>query len=93
MSDTEAKNRRKKASLDELILELTAERGAGRTICPSEVARAKREEDWQLLMGEIRVRAVKLAMAGQVTIYRKGKPVDPESFKGVYRIGSSEGLA
>ncbi|MCH2458586.1 MAG: DUF3253 domain-containing protein [Henriciella sp.] len=38
-------------------------------------------------MGEIRVRAVKLADAGQIAIYRKGKPVDPHDFKGVYRLG------
>jgi len=81
------RKRRHKASLDELIVELVSERGAAKTVCPSEVARAKRDENWQQLMGEIRVRAVKLADAGQIAIYRKGKPVDPHDFKGVYRLG------
>ena len=31
--------------------------------------------------------AVSLAQAGEVAILRKGKPVDPDDFKGVYRIG------
>lgn len=83
----EDRKRRQKASLDELIVELVSERGAEKTVCPSEVARAKRDENWQQLMGEIRVRAVKLADAGQIAIYRKGKPVDPHDFKGVYRLG------
>lgn len=83
----EDRKRRQKASLDELIIELVSERGADKTVCPSEVARAKRDKNWQQLMGEIRVRAVKLADAGQIAIYRKGKPVDPHDFKGVYRLG------
>lgn len=79
--------RRRKSTLDELILELVDERGEEKTVCPSEVARAKRDENWQQLMGEIRVRAIKLADAGQIAIYRKGKPADPHDFKGVYRLG------
>jgi hypothetical protein len=31
--------------------------------------------------------AVRLALDGRITIYRKGKPVDPNDFKGVYRLG------
>jgi hypothetical protein len=33
---------------------------------------------------------VALAQAGRLTIYRKGKPVDPADFKGVYRLGLPE---
>ncbi len=38
-------------------------------------------------MSPIRRVAVRLAQEGRVVIYRKGKPVDPDNFKGVYRIG------
>ena len=31
--------------------------------------------------------AVRLAHEGKVVIYRKGEPVSPDDFKGVYRIG------
>ena len=83
------------------ILALAAERGAGRTICPSEVARHLRGSDetaWRLLMKPIRAEAVRLADEGRLVIRRKGKPVDPHDFKGIYRLsiaggGSSEGHA
>jgi len=84
VSETEKK---KPETLDEIMLRLVAERGAGKTICPSEVARTLRSENWQGLMGEVCARAVKLARAGQLTIYRKGKPADPDAFKGIYRLG------
>ena len=88
MSGATGKDEQKKpATLDGLILQLVEARGAGKTICPSEVARAQREEGWQSLMGEVRARAVHLAKDGQITIYRKGKPADPDNFKGVYRLG------
>ena len=73
----------------ELILSLVAARGPGKTICPSEVARTleKDEKAWQGLMHRVRQQAVKLAEEGAIAIYRKGKPVDPQTFKGVYRLG------
>ena len=35
----------------------------------------------------IRRAAVALAVAGRLVIYRKGKPADPQDFRGVYRLG------
>lgn len=69
------------------ILRLVNERGVGKTICPSDAARAELGEEWRTLMKLIRAVAINLAKSGQITIYRKGKPVDPESFKGVIRLG------
>jgi len=77
------------AEIDAAILALVAERGSGKTVCPSEVARALAGPDekvWRLLMKPIRARAVRLAEAGRVEIRRKGKAVDPQGFKGVYRL-------
>ena len=72
-----------------LILSLVEKRGEGKTICPSEVARTlSGEQDvWQGFMPRVRQEAVKLAGEGEIAIYRKGKPVDPNDFKGVYRLG------
>lgn len=84
MSETE---RKRGETLDDVIVRLVEARGQGKTICPSEAAREIRQENWQQLMGEIRVRAAKLARDGKIAIYRKGKPADPDSFKGVYRLG------
>ncbi|MBX9933145.1 MAG: DUF3253 domain-containing protein [Methylobacterium sp.] len=80
---------------DELIAEtmlaLVAERGAGKTICPSEVARAlggAQPDEWSPLMQPVRRVAVALTRQGRIAIFRKGKPVeDPEDFRGVYRLG------
>ena len=35
----------------------------------------------------VRRAAVRLAHAGRIVIFRKGRPVDPDDFKGVYRLG------
>ena len=76
------------AAVENTILRLIAEAGAGRTISPTEAARAlKPDTEWHVLMPPVRRAAVKLALAGSIVIYRKGKPVDPNDFKGVYRVG------
>lgn len=69
------------------IIRLTNDIGAGKTICPSDVARAERGEDWRSLMKPVRRCAQKLAREGRIAIYRKGKAVDPETVKGVIRLG------
>ncbi|MGG5808114.1 DUF3253 domain-containing protein [Falsiroseomonas sp. CW058] len=71
------------------ILRQTAARGAGRSICPSEVARALEpaEEAWRRLMGPVRAAAIRLAQEGRVEVLRKGKPVDPaQEVRGVIRL-------
>ncbi|MFN4225685.1 MAG: DUF3253 domain-containing protein [Hyphomonas sp.] len=72
----------------EAILALTAQRGPGKTICPTEAAKAVSEARWQKLLPDVRAEAVRLHKAGAIAIYRKGRPVDdPDTFKGVYRLG------
>ncbi|WP_029031294.1 DUF3253 domain-containing protein [Salinarimonas rosea] len=78
------------------LLDLVARRGPGRTICPSEVARTlggPHPDGWGPLMQPVRRAAVALAKEGRVAILRKGRPVDPDDFKGVYRIGLPPGEA
>jgi hypothetical protein len=75
--------------LEAAILRLAAERGAGRTICPSEAARAiggDHPDGWGPLMQPIRRIAVRLMKEGRIIITRKGRPVDPDDFRGVYRL-------
>lgn len=72
--------------MEAAILALAAARGPQKSICPSEAARAIAPEGWRSLMSEARAAAVRLAKSGRVHILRKGRPVDPDSFKGVYRI-------
>lgn len=75
--------------LEATMLALVAARGPGRTVDPAEVARAlggDRPEGWGPLMQPVRRTAVRLMKEGRVLILRKGRPVDPDDFKGVYRL-------
>jgi hypothetical protein len=75
--------------IETTMLALATERGPGTSFCPSEVARAiggSHPDQWGPLMQSVRQSAVQLAVAGRLVILRKGKPVDPGSFKGVYRL-------
>jgi Protein of unknown function (DUF3253) len=71
------------------LLARVAARGPGKSICPSETARGlggSSPDEWGPLMGPIRRIAVRLAGEGRLVILRKGRVVDPERFKGVYRL-------
>lgn len=75
------------AALQAAILALTSQRGASKSICPSEAARdVAGETAWQNLMPGVRRAAIALAEQGKIEITRKGKAVDPKNFKGVYRL-------
>jgi len=81
-------------TLEETIRSLCAGAKPGRTICPTDAAQAfaqlrgEGELGWRAHLQEVRRTAVRLALAGQIVIYRKGKPVDPNDFRGVYRLGA-----
>jgi hypothetical protein len=81
-------------TLESVILALCAEARQGRTISPTDAAEAyaaARGEGalgWRAHLQGVRGAAVRLADAGRIVIYRKGKPVDPHDFRGVYRLGA-----
>ena len=76
------------AEIEATILRLLDQAGAGKTVSPTDAARALQPgPNWHLLMPSVRRVAVRLALAGRIVINRKGKPVDPNDFKGVYRLG------
>ena len=76
--------------IETILLRLVSERGIDKTICPSEAAieiAGKEGEAWGALMPQVRKIAVRLANEGRIIVTRKGKQVDPNDFKGVYRLG------
>ena len=76
------------------LLALVQTRGPGKTVDPQEVARAlggAHPDGWGPLMQPVRRAAVRLMKQGRVVITRKGRPVDPDDFRGVYRIRLPEG--
>lgn len=77
------------AQVEAMILALAADAGMGKTISPIDAAMslAGGAADWQRVLPAVRRVAVRLAQEGRLLIYRKGKPVDPSDFRGVYRLG------
>ena len=63
-----------------------AARGPGRTICPSEVARAL-AADWRPLMPAVRAEAARLAAEGRIAATQTGRRVDPATARGPVRLG------
>jgi hypothetical protein len=77
------------AELEAAILRLLAERGAGKTICPSDAARAVGGEDearWRALMEPAREAARKLEAAGKIVVTQRGRVVDASTAKGAIRL-------
>ncbi len=78
------------------IFDLLAARGPGKSICPSEAARAMQaahgkasapSDAWRRYLAPVRQQALHLARRGELLILRKGKPVDPQKpVKGVIRL-------
>ena len=73
--------------LEQAILRLLDARGAGKTICPSDVARDVGTPDgWRELMEPVRAAARRLVGAGSVEITQHGEVVDLDSARGPIRI-------
>ncbi|MBO1076731.1 DUF3253 domain-containing protein [Roseomonas marmotae] len=81
------------ADLAAEILRLTAAAPPGKSIAPSDVARAfsppgtpLSDESWRPLLPRLRKVALALQQEGRIEILRKGKPVPPEEVRGVIRL-------
>jgi Protein of unknown function (DUF3253) len=75
--------------IEAAMLSLAEARGPGKTLGPTDIARAlggDHPDGWGPLMQPIRRAAIRLMKQGLIVIVRKGRPVDPDDFRGVYRI-------
>jgi hypothetical protein len=72
--------------IEDAIFALLAALGPGKSVSPEQVARAVDAEAWRRILPQVRPTAIGLARQGRLDITRHGKPVDPNSFKGVYRL-------
>ncbi len=74
--------------LSTVILNLLSHRDPGKTICPSEAARAVagEEGDWRALMEPARQAAEKLAADGVLEVAQKGEVVDVATARGPIRL-------
>lgn len=74
-----------KSTYEAQILDLLKTRGAGKTICPSEVLPDDLKQDKQL-MEKVRASARLLVAQGKIVITQQGKTVDPSTAKGPIRL-------
>jgi hypothetical protein len=76
--------------LEAAILELLADRGPNKSICPSEAAKlvggTAVRRDWESLMEPAREAARRLTKSGNIVMTQKGKPVDPAEVRGPIRL-------
>ncbi|WP_299571844.1 DUF3253 domain-containing protein [uncultured Williamsia sp.] len=68
------------------VLDLLAQRKPTSSICPSDVARRVRPDDWRPLMDPVRAAARDLVESGEVEITQGGEVVDPDTARGPIRI-------
>jgi hypothetical protein len=74
-------------ALEQTIVDLLADRDEGKTICPSEAARAVGGDDWRELMPAAREAAARLAGRGAIEVTQRGEPVDALTARGPIRLG------
>jgi hypothetical protein len=79
-----------RTQIDRTIHGLLDQRGEGKTICPSEVARALGDENWRDLMDPVREAAFALADSGQLEVTQHGKAIDGRTAKGPIRLRRRE---
>ena len=69
------------------ILSLVGGRGAGKSVCPSEVARALAPDDWRAHMDGVRAEARVLAKAARLRVTQGHKTLTPDgAWKGPIRL-------
>ena len=71
--------------IERRILELVAQRGEHKTICPSEIARTMDSHNWRLLMPNVRKVGLRLEEAGKIDVTQKGHKVLGRSARGPIR--------
>ncbi|GJM40308.1 MAG: hypothetical protein DHS20C20_05900 [Ardenticatenaceae bacterium] len=74
----------------ETIIQLCTASWPDGSVRPEEIAITLYEPEWQALTKRIRLAVKQLAEADLVQILRKGKPVPPDDFKGIYRVRLSD---
>ncbi|MEA2192272.1 MAG: hypothetical protein QOI73_2393 [Solirubrobacteraceae bacterium] len=76
-----------RAAAERAILALLAQREAGKTICPSDAARALGGDDgFRPLMALVRAAARALVAEGRIEVTQRGRRVDLDEARGAIRL-------
>lgn len=79
-------------NLEETLMALLETLEPGASINPNQVAQFFNNQAntdpqrWRRELGKVRAIALGLARQGKIEILRKGKPIDPQDLKGIYRL-------
>jgi hypothetical protein len=71
------------------IRRLLRERGAGKSICPSDVARALSPTGFRSLMPEVRTVAARMVRTREIVVMQRGAAVDIAAARGPIRLASA----
>ena len=74
------------ADIEVAIAALLARRAPGRTICPSEAARALDADGWRARMDAVRAVAFAMADRGELEVTQRGELVDGRTARGPIRL-------
>ncbi|HVZ29018.1 MAG TPA: DUF3253 domain-containing protein [Asticcacaulis sp.] len=74
------------SQVEETLLALLSQVKSPESISPNDVAKALNAENWQRQLPKVRAVILDLARQGRIEVLRKGKPVEFEGLKGIYRI-------
>jgi hypothetical protein len=74
------------ADVEAAIGALLARRAPGRTICPSEAARALDADGWRARMDAVRAVAFAMADRGELEVTQRGEVVDGRTARGPIRL-------
>ena len=73
--------------IERAIIGLLERRDPGKTICPSDAARALAgDEGFRPLMDPVRTRAKAMVARGDLEVTQRGQVVDPATAKGAIRL-------
>ncbi len=73
-------------TVEETLFDLLSQVRKGDSISPNDVAKAIDATNWRRELPKVRGVIIGLARQGKLEVLRKGKPIEPEGFKGVYRV-------
>ncbi len=74
------------SQVEETLLALLSQVKSPESISPNDVAKALNPENWQRQLPKVRAVILDLVRQGRIEVLRKGKPVEFEGLKGIYRI-------
>jgi hypothetical protein len=73
-------------TVEETLFDLLSQVRKGDSLSPNDVAKAIDATNWRRELPKVRGVIIGLARQGKLEVLRKGKPIEPEGFKGIYRV-------